>query len=176
MKTLDTSRSDTIVKQFLAKNVPFKRKVQLFEKEFSAPPHEVFKLLCPSREADWINGWTVDLLYTDSGYTEPLAVFRTPASNKVAPGLWILTKVEPDTTLEATVFHANRDIIEHMKIDLVDHKNGTCKGTWSTTLTAVTENGNSLLEQIPDSDPAFLEELEYYLKHGKLMEPEGSAA
>lgn len=32
---INTTRSDKIVGEFLAKNVPFKRKVQIFEKEFT---------------------------------------------------------------------------------------------------------------------------------------------
>ncbi len=170
MKTIDTTRSDKIAREFLAKNVPFKRKVQIFEKEFSASSKEVFKQLCPSREADWINGWTVNLIYTKTGYVEPLCVFRTPESNIIATGLWIVTKLEPNKLLEATVFHEDKDIIEYMKIDLIDNENGTCKGIWTITLTAISEKGNAVIEQISDEEPAFLEDLEYYLKHGELRE------
>ena len=170
MKTIDTTRSERIVREFLAKNLPFNRKVQIFEKEFSASSPEVFKQLCPSREADWINGWTVDLIYTTTGYAEPLCVFRTPESNTIATGLWILTKLEPNKLLEATVFQEDRGIIEYLKIELIDHGNGTCKGIWTITLTAISEKGNAVIEQISDEEPAFLEELEYYLKHGELME------
>ena len=170
-KMMNTTRSDEIAKEFLAKNVPFKRKVQIFDKEFSASPQEVFKQLCPSREADWINGWTVDLIYTQTGYAEPLCVFRTPESNILGAGLWILTKVEPDKALEATVFQEDKDTIEFFKIDLIDNGNGTCKGIWTITLTAISEKGNAVIEQISDEEPAFLEELEYFLKHGELMEP-----
>lgn len=165
---MNTTRSDEIVKEFLSKKVHFKRKVQIFEKGFSASPKEVFKQLCPSREADWINGWTVDLIYTQTGYAEPLCVFRTPASNILGSGLWILTKLEPDQLLEATVFQEDRDIIEYLKIELIDNGNGTCKGIWTITLTAISERGNSVIELIPDEEPAFLEELEYYLKYGEL--------
>ncbi len=170
MKTVDTTRSEGIAREFLAKNVPFKRKVQIFAKEFSASPQEVFKQLCPSREADWINGWTVDLIYTTTGYAEPLCVFRTPESNIIATGLWILNTLEPNKLLEATVFQSDKDIIEFFKIDLIDNGNGTCKGIWTITLTAISEKGNAVIEQISDEEPAFLEDLEYFLEHGELME------
>ena len=170
MEQMNTTRSDKIAGEFLAKNVPFKRKVQIFEKEFSASPQEVFKQLCPSREADWINGWTVDLIYTTTGYAEPLCVFCTPESNILGSGLWILTKLEPNKLLEATVFQEDKNIIEFFKIDLIDNGNGTCKGIWTITLTAISEKGNAVIKQISDEEPAFLEELEYYLKHGELME------
>ncbi len=81
----------------------------------NAAPNEVFKQLCPSREADWINGWTVDLLHTQTGYVEPLCVFRTPVSNIFGPGLWMITKLESNTNLELVVFYENSDIIEYTK-------------------------------------------------------------
>jgi hypothetical protein len=67
MTTLNTNRSDAIVSKFLARKVEFLRKVQVFEKVFDSSPDVVFGQLCPSREADWINGWTVDLKYTTTG-------------------------------------------------------------------------------------------------------------
>lgn len=114
--------------------------------------------------------YKIFLIYTKTGYAEPLCVFRTPESNIIATGLWILTKLEPNKLLEATVFQEDKDIIEYLKIDLIDNGNGTCKGIWTITLTAISEKGNAVIEQIPDEEPAFLEELEYYLKHGELME------
>ncbi len=70
------------------------------------------------------------------------------------------------------MFQEDKDIIEYLKIDLIDKGNGKCKGIWTITLTAISDRGNAVIEQIPDREPAFLEELEYYLKHGELMESE----
>ncbi len=166
---MNTKRSEKITKEFMDRNTPFNRKVLVFGRDFSAPPDIVFKQLCPSREADWINGWTVDLVYTETGYAEPLCVFRTPASNLFGSGIWTMTRVEPDRLVEAVMFHENEDIIEHMKLDLVDLRGGKTKVTWTITLTAFTEKGNALIEMIPDEIPAFVEELEYFLVHGELM-------
>lgn len=170
MKKVNTIRSDKIVKEFLARDIHCKRKVQIFEKKFSASPNRVFNQFCPSREADWINGWTVDLLYTKTGYAEPLCVFCTPASNIFGPGLWMITRLEPDTNLELVVFQEDNDIIEYTKIHLVDNNDGTCKGTWEITLTAISEKGNAVIESLTDDEPPFLEELEYFLQHGNLKE------
>jgi hypothetical protein len=149
--------------------VKFLRKVQVFEKVFDSSPDVVFGQLCPSREADWINGWTVDLKYTTTGYTEPLCVFRTPSSNTiVGSALWMLTRVEPNELLEGVIIPDDTDIMEHLKIELVDHGDGTCKGIWTLTYTATSEKGNNQIAQIPDGEPPFLEELNYFLNHGEL--------
>jgi hypothetical protein len=168
MAEFDTTRSEKISNEFLARNVPFQRKVLVFAREFSASPEIVFRQFCPSREADWINGWTVDLIYTETGYAEPLCVFRTPESNVLGAGLWILTKVEPNRAVEATMFQEENDVLAHMKLDLVDQENGKCTVTWTITLTALSEKGNAVLEMVPDETPAYVEELEYFLTHGGL--------
>ncbi|TQV78042.1 hypothetical protein FKG94_13240 [Exilibacterium tricleocarpae] len=170
MKKPDTSKSDEIVERFLERNTPFKRKEQVFEKHFNASPKQVFKQLCPAREADWINGWTVDLIYTTTGYAEPLCVFQTPASNILGSGLWILTKLEPNKVLEGVIFQTENGIIEYLKIELIEMGNNACKGIWTIILTATNENGNSVIASISDEEPDFLRELAYFLEHGKLME------
>ena len=168
MQEFDTSRSDTITREFLARKVPYQRKVMVFGRDFSATPEVVFRQFCPSREADWINGWTVDLIYSETGYAEPLCVFRTPLSNLLGAGFWILTRVEPESVVEAVMFHEGHDYIEHMKLDLLDLGNGKTKVTWTITVTALSDKGNNAIEMMPDETPAFVEELEYFLTHGEL--------
>ena len=163
MKNANSARSDKIVKNFLARKPHCKRKVQVFEKAFNASPSTVFDQLCPSRETDWINGWDVDLLYTKTGYAEPLCLFRTTVSNIFGSGLWMITRLEPSTILELVVFQEDSDIVEYTKIHIIDNGNGTCKGVWEITLTATSEKGNSLIDSVPDDEPAFLAELEYFL-------------
>ena len=165
---MNTERSDNITKAFMERKKPFKRKVLVFGRDFSAPPDIVFKQFCPSREADWINGWTVDLVYSDTGYAEPLCVFRTPSSNLFGSGIWIMTNVAPNKVVEAVMIHENDDFIEHMKLDIEDLGNGRTNVTWTITLTAFSEKGNTVIEMVPDETPPFVEELEYFLVHGKL--------
>ena len=167
---MNTDRSSKISQEFLAKNQPFQRKVLVFAKDFSAPPQPIFELLCPTREADWINGWTVDLVYTENGYAQPLCVFRTPASNSICQGIWIMTKVEPNKVVEAVVLHEGGDLIEFFSIELVDLGEGKTRGTWTITFTALSEQGNAALAMMPEDDAFFMEELEYYLVNGELKQ------
>ena len=168
MANFDTTRSDKISKDFMSRNMPFKRKELIFGREYSASPQFVFSQFCPAREADWINGWTAELIYTECGYAEPLCVFRTPTSNLLGAGIWILNRVEPDTVLEATMFHDGNDIVEHMRLDVVDLENGRCNVTWTITLTAISDRGNDIVDAIPEDTPEFVEELEYFITRGAL--------
>ncbi len=58
-------------------------------------PAEVFPLLCPVREADWIEGWDPLLVVSESGVAEPDCVFVTSA--EPVDAVWYVTRHEPDT-------------------------------------------------------------------------------
>lgn len=54
---------------------------------------EVFPLLCPVREADWVDGWNPSLVVSSSGIAEPDCVFVTSATPVDA--IWYVTRHEP---------------------------------------------------------------------------------
>lgn len=56
-------------------------------------PAAVFPLLCPVREAEWIEGWDPGLVIASSGAAEPDCVFTTPA--EPADAIWYITRHEP---------------------------------------------------------------------------------
>jgi len=59
-----------------------------------APPEEVFPLLCPVREADWVPGWQYRLIYSESGVAEHGCVFITPNEDGTET-TWIVTDYDP---------------------------------------------------------------------------------
>jgi hypothetical protein len=50
----------------------------------------VFPLLCPVREAEWLDGWRYTMLFSESGLVERGAVFSTPGDGE-ADTAWIVT-------------------------------------------------------------------------------------
>lgn len=62
-----------------------------------AGPARVLPLLCPVREADWIDGWDPLLVVSQSGFAERDCVFVTTAE----PGdsTWYVTRHEPEAGL-----------------------------------------------------------------------------
>lgn len=64
-------------------------------------PEKTFPLLCPVREADWIDGWaeTCTLVQTASGIAEEGCVFLTvhPGQPEVT---WVCTRYQPDRLVE----------------------------------------------------------------------------
>ncbi len=64
-----------------------------YTQSINGTPEQVFPLLCPVREADWIPDWKTDWVISSSGVAEPDCIFQTPPG----PGadgmasIWIVT-------------------------------------------------------------------------------------
>ncbi|MEO8672384.1 MAG: hypothetical protein ABI411_13795 [Tahibacter sp.] len=71
------------------------RVVRSHTQHLVAEPSRVFPLLCPVREADWIDGWDPLCVITESGVAEADCVFVTAAEPHDA--IWIITRHEPES-------------------------------------------------------------------------------
>ena len=73
------------------------RAMRTYTQKLVAAPAKVFPLLCPVREADWIEGWDPPAVFSESGVAEPDCVFLTEAE----PGhaIWYITRHEPKNGL-----------------------------------------------------------------------------
>lgn len=69
------------------------RVTRSFTQTLNAPPDQVFPLLCPVRESEWVNGWHPRFVATHSGLAELECVFITAAGPQEA--IWIITRFEP---------------------------------------------------------------------------------
>lgn len=165
---MNTLKSEQKAKEFLASGQKFKRKSQSYQKVLGASPEEIFPLLCPTRELDWINGWDCDLIYTSTGYAEKDCVFSTPKGSVFDSGIWIFTQIEPNEKVE--LLRTLQDsLVIHVRITLKDNNDGTITGMWEEKYTAINEQGNEIIENISEPDTQFLLELDYYIKNGELM-------
>jgi hypothetical protein len=77
------------------KIIPARRVSRTYTQHLISSPDTVFPLLCPVREADWINGWDPLLVVSDTGTAERDCAFITTAlpSNSI----WYITRHEPDS-------------------------------------------------------------------------------
>ncbi len=70
------------------------RATRTFTQKLVAPKGRAFPLLCPVREADWLEGWDPLVVFTHSGVAEPECVFMTRAAKH--PAIWFVTRHEPE--------------------------------------------------------------------------------
>lgn len=167
----DRSRSDRIVQRFRQSAFKSERKRVVFSGTWQATVEEVFPLLCPAREADWIPGWDCDLVYTESGYAEENCVFRTNKSNSVGDGLWVFTGFQVNQYVEFV--RKQDDLLTRAHITVDDNGDGTVTGTWNVLYTGLTERGNAEIAQMPEEKPPqaapLIRMIDYYLEKGKTI-------
>ena len=174
-RSANTKRSDALVERFRQRPFKAARKVIGMRQAFPASAEEVFVLLCPSREADWIPGWDCELVFTESGYAEEHCVFRTDETCVSGPGVWVMNHYEPPHLLEIARF--TPDMVVDLKIVLSENPDGTTNGVWSIILTGLNEEGNSLIGQIPENAyEGLLQTLVHYLETGEMIEAPVSPA
>jgi hypothetical protein len=70
------------------------RVTRRFTQQLNAPPDQVFPLLCPVRESEWVNGWHPRLVATESGLAELDCIFVTATGPQEA--IWVVTRHDPD--------------------------------------------------------------------------------
>jgi hypothetical protein len=75
-----------------------KRAVRTYTQTLTGNPSQVFPLLCPVREADWIDGWDPVRVLSHSGVAETDCVFVTAAQPQNA--IWCITRHEPNRFVE----------------------------------------------------------------------------
>lgn len=169
MSDMNTERSDALVERFRQRPFRSRRKSIETRDVFPARADEVFALLCPSREADWIPGWDCELIFTESGYAEEHCVFRTEESTAFGPGLWVFSRYEPPHLLEIVRFMP--DMVVNLTISLSESPDGTTEGVWKVLFTGLNEEGNRAIERIPeDAYDGAPRTLTHYLETGKMME------
>jgi hypothetical protein len=121
----------------------------------SAPAKDVFPLLCPVREYEWIPSWVCTMAYSKSGAAELDAVFQTtgPLRKKI---VWALITYEPNRFVEYLMV-SGRDMVVRLSIALVED-GGRTTITWRMLFTGTSLVGRKLLST------AFTEE-----KYGEML-------
>lgn len=65
-----------------------------YTQHLEAPPRDVFPLLCPVRERDWVEGWDPTWILSVSGVVEEDCVFAT--EDEHGESVWIVTDHDPE--------------------------------------------------------------------------------
>lgn len=135
---------------------------------------QVFPLLCPVREYDWIDDWECDLIHSDSGLAELDCVFSTQTSGTrlgdVSEEIWTISRYEPNSRIEFVKFAAGLYLVRYeIILDTIGETHASAK--WSQYFTGLSEAGNRIVTASQQSDfsaaiMAMEGKLNYYLKHG----------
>lgn len=133
----------------------------------------VFPLLCPVREADWIDGWEYNMIYSKSGLAEQDCVFTTPHHSNIKT-FWQITQY--DKVLFAIEFvrvTPNENIVK-INIQLEPITIDTTRSIISYQYTGLNEEQNKLIEtsleaSFKDSMSYWENAINHYLKTGEKL-------
>lgn len=132
-----------------------------YRQTIHATPEKVFPLLCPVREAEWLDGWRYNMIYSESGLVEEGAVFSTPCKDE-EDTVWIVTKHDPKTYQVEFVRFTHRSRTCVLKI-AVTSKDGNCSYVdVSYTYTGITPEGNDFINRF--TQQAFVEAVVFWEK------------
>jgi hypothetical protein len=109
----------------------FERKARLM---IQAPASEVFPLLCPVREYEWIPDWRCEMVYSRSGVAEREAMFLTRMM-PFGKELWTCTLYEPPRRIEYLLTHGSK-IAMKLELELTE-EDGKAALDWTMRFTAV---------------------------------------
>ena len=146
--------------------------------EVSFSPSEVFPLLCPVREYDWLEGWTCRMIHSASGVAELGCVFESELDG-IGRETWVVSRYEPDPGRIEFVRVADH-LVTKLDIEL-EELGDSARIHWRKTFTGLNEQGNAWIDAFDttkyDQDVAFLERaLNHFLKTGTQLSATPGAA
>ncbi len=127
--------------------------------ELSAPPEEVFPLLCPVREYEWIPGWQCTMVHSVSGVAEHGCVFTRGEGET-----WITTRYEPPTRIDYTIFFPGLHV-GTLELALTPAGGGTRLAVRRTRTATTSAGEGSIQSWTPDDERAMWELNRQRLEH-----------
>ena len=154
----------------------FKKATKFYRQLNDGTPADVFPLLCPVRESDWLEGWEYEMIYSESGLIEKDCVFTTPHHGDL-PTVWQVTQHDPEKKcIEFVRVTPGRNIVK-INIQLSEAPDQKTYSDISYQYTALTATENDLIENKLDAD--FLDSMEwwekainYYLRTREMLKKE----
>ncbi len=136
-----------------------------------AGPERVFPLLCPVREADWLERWDPLLVLSDSGVAETDCVFITPEDGSEA--VWYITRHEPERGFVEMVKILPAVTATRLTI-AVRPSGGGSEATIRYAHTSLGPAGDAFVEALTEEAYArfmrdWEERMNHYLTHGAML-------
>jgi hypothetical protein len=146
-----------------------RRAEHTFTQHLEATPDRVFGLLCPVREADWVQGWAPLLVVSESGIAERDCTFVTASlpSNSV----WYIIRHEPEKLFVEMVKLSPGVTACRLTIQVRAASAGTSTAEVTYMHTSLGPEGDAFVEAFTrDHYARFMGDwearLNYYLRHG----------
>jgi len=132
------------------------------EMNLKFPAKDIWPLLCPVREYDWIEDWDCEMVKSDSGVNELGCIFHTGSHAQGDFDTWVANRFEPLERLEFVRMNALRVI--RYEILLFSNEEGT-RMMWIQHITPLSEEGQVFVKRWTEMYKQNMEQLEKMLDH-----------
>lgn len=151
---------------------PASRRKHTYTQAIAATPDEVFPLLCPVREEDWVPGWRTRLVVSKTGLIEEDCMFITPG--EPADAIWIVTDHDPKAHRVRMYKIVPGVVVSRLDIALAEDGSGT-KAAIGYEHTALSEAGKVIVAEHTEASyrkfmVGWQAAINAYLKTGKMIE------
>ena len=152
------------------------RIVRTYTLRIEAPPAIVFLLICPVREADWLDGWAdgYELIYSASGVAEKDCVFRTYGHGDPEM-IWTISEHDPDRGVVEFVRVMAGFVATTLRVTIADGGDGTSAVEVTYVVTPVSNEGARFAatryggEALPDAIRWWETSMNHYLRTGECL-------
>lgn len=143
----------------------------------AAPPGEVFPLLCPVREYEWIERWDCTVVHSESGVAEEGCLFETDFAGRET---WVVTRYESPSRIEFCIF-VDAGFVERLIITVRPEGTSSSRVHWKRIYTALSADGATAIRgHVERVTPARMKELDrelaHYLATGTMLRHESADA
>ncbi len=144
-----------------SKNSGFKakRSTWSYRQTIKASPGVVFPLLCPVREAEWLNGWKYEMIHSESGLAEEGSIFSTPGDGE-KDTVWIISQHDQESYLIEFIRFTPDSRICVLKVAVTPKGETTSNVDISYTYTGITEKGNGWIDNF--TEDTFLDAVKFW--------------
>lgn len=145
-----------------------------YEQTINADPSRVFDLLCPVREAEWLDGWDYTLLHSESGRAEEGCVFLSRQEGE-KDTIWMITRRDVENRKIEFIRATPESRIACLTIAVKEKTVNLSTVRITYVITALCEEGNQFLEAFTQENfevgMKFWEQsMNYYLETGKKLQ------
>ena len=135
--------------------------------EVSAEPEAVFPLLCPVREYEWLDGWTCEMVYSQSGVAEAGCIFKTRFGDP--PETWQVNIYEPPRRIEYLV-ESPDTLITRLTIELAPSGEARTQLRWQRLFTSLSPAGQARADSWTiERERELGVRLQHFLKTGEML-------
>lgn len=147
------------------------RVTHTYTQHLVAEPERVFPLLCPVREADWLERWEPRRVISESGVVEPECMFLTPGEPSEA--IWIVSLHQPEAGLVEMYKVTPGVTVCKLRIEL-SAADGGCQAQVTYSHTSLGPAGDEFVAGFTEEVYAgFMQDwetrLNHYLAHGEML-------